>query len=215
MTVAPGPLDQPTLHEALVDRLRTLIVEAGLEAGETVHEQALSDRVDVSRTPLREGLVVQTPRRGATVAGIRRSDLEEVFPVLASLEATAGELAAHNVTDPGIQRARVLQARLATRHRAGDLDRYTATNAAIHALIADAARNPTLARLLAGLEGRVRCARHRANLSPVALGGGGCRARRDPRRARRPGRRPPRFAAQAPHHGQARGPVLTWLADDG
>lgn len=168
-------IERPTLHDALVDRLRVMIIEAALAPGSKVNEQALCERFSVSRTPLREalrslaveGLVVITPRRGATIAPVTRADLEEAFPVVGALEALAGELACANVSDADIARAKELQAQLVSEHQAGDLHGYSTTNAAIHRLIVDAAANPTLKRLLRTVDGRVRRARYLANMSEI------------------------------------------------
>lgn len=167
------PIHRGTLHDELVDRLRDLIVEGALEPGAKVNEQALCDRFGVSRTPLREavrslateGLVVLTPRRGASIAEITRQDIEEAFPIVGALEALAGELACQNITDAALARARQLQGTLEAQHGRGDLQGYSATNAEIHRLILSAAANPTLSRMLDSLDGRVRRARTLANMS--------------------------------------------------
>ena len=69
-------LEHPVLHLAVAARLRTLIVEGELAAGEKLNERELSARLSVSRTPLREalklltaeGLVEHLPNRGAVVS---------------------------------------------------------------------------------------------------------------------------------------------------
>ncbi|MEM8790086.1 MAG: GntR family transcriptional regulator [Pseudomonadota bacterium] len=171
----PIAITRRPLHDDLVERLRDLIVRGTLPPGAKVQEQALCEQFDVSRTPLREalrslaaeGLVVLTPRRGATIARITRQDLEEAFPILGALEALAGELACANLTDAQIAEARRLQTRLVAQHEKNDLTGYSATNAAIHQLIITAADNPTLSHLLKTFDGRVRRARYMVNISGV------------------------------------------------
>ncbi|MEM7507862.1 MAG: GntR family transcriptional regulator [Pseudomonadota bacterium] len=173
MQLEPLTLPRRPLHDDLVEHLRDLIVRGTLAPGSKVQEQALSDQFQVSRTPLREalrslaaeGLVVLTPRRGATIAEITRRDLEEAFPILGALEALAGELACGNLTDDDIARARTLQAKLVQAHEAGDLANYSAANAALHKLILQAAANPLLSKMLKSLDGRVRRARYMVNIS--------------------------------------------------
>ena len=100
-------IKRPSLHEELIDRLRTMIVEGVLTAGEKVPERALCEKLGVSRTPMREalkvlaadGLLTLEPNRGARVRAITLDDLEEVFPLMGALEALAGELACANITD--------------------------------------------------------------------------------------------------------------------
>lgn len=167
------PIDRRLLNDTLAERLRALIVEGALAPGEKLNETALCERFGVSRTPLREalrslaaeGLVTLRPGRGAIVAPLTPADLDEVFPVIGALEALAGELAAGRIGAEGLAEARRLTERMAAEHARRDLPRYFATNAAIHALILEAAGNPTLAAQLASLNARVQRARRVANLS--------------------------------------------------
>ncbi|MEO1293307.1 MAG: GntR family transcriptional regulator [Pseudomonadota bacterium] len=173
MTAPLQQIERRTLHEELVERLRALIVDGRLAPGEKLNEQLISEQFAVSRTPLREairslaaeGLVVLTPRRGATVAELTQADLEESFPVVGALEALAGELACAKITQPEVRRLRELQAQMEAQHRARDLAGYRATNDAIHELIMAAADNPTLSAMHQSLEARVRRARLLANMS--------------------------------------------------
>ena len=50
------PLNRRTLHDELVDRVRSLIVEGQLAPGTRIHEGDLGKALGVSRTPLRETL---------------------------------------------------------------------------------------------------------------------------------------------------------------
>lgn len=168
-------IHRDTLPSALVDSVRRMIIEGALAPGAKVNEAALCARFDVSRTPLREalrtleteGLVVLRPRRGAIVAPFTLEELDQTFPVLAALEALAGELACPNLTDADLAHARALQRELEDSHREGDLHRYGLANAATHELIMEAAGNPTLTRMLRSLEGRARRARYLVNMSPT------------------------------------------------
>ncbi|MBN9447090.1 MAG: winged helix-turn-helix transcriptional regulator, partial [Bosea sp.] len=48
----------PTLHEALIAQLRTLLLNGELADGSRIPEAKLCERFGVSRTPLREALKV-------------------------------------------------------------------------------------------------------------------------------------------------------------
>ena len=52
------PLARTTLHEDLVERIRTMIFSGELKGGDRVPEQRLCDMFGISRTPLREALKV-------------------------------------------------------------------------------------------------------------------------------------------------------------
>ena len=77
--------DRRTLPNAVADQLRELIIEGVLQPGVRLNERALCDRLQVSRTPLREafrllnadGLIEIQPNRGAQVVALSREDVIE------------------------------------------------------------------------------------------------------------------------------------------
>ncbi len=171
--LTPAPIARRPLHEELAEHLRQLIIECALKPGSKISEKELCTQFAVSRTPLREalkllateGLVQLTPHRGASVTELTKEELEHIFPVMGALEALAGELACHHVTDAEIERAKQLQAELEAQHKSGDLRGYFHTNEEVHQLIFAAAQNPTLTQMSRSISGRVRRARYMANLS--------------------------------------------------
>src|SRR5215472_4465530 len=70
------PIRRRPLHDEATERIRDMIVEGQLAAGEWINEIELCQQLQISRTPLREalkvlaaeGLVELVPRRGAHVA---------------------------------------------------------------------------------------------------------------------------------------------------
>ena len=100
------PIARSTLPEAAAERLRALIIEGALAPGAKLNERELSDRLGLSRTPLREafrvlageGLLRQLPNRGVQVATMTAEEVRHAFEVMAALEGLAGELAAERVT---------------------------------------------------------------------------------------------------------------------
>lgn len=162
-----------TLHRRTVNRLRDMIFEGDIKPGERVTEIALSERLGVSRTPLREavrvlageGLLEPLPKRGARVARLTAERIDELFPVMGALEALAGELACRHITDKEIAAIRDLHRQMAAHHARRELDPYFRLNQRIHESIMLATRNPTLFRIYLGLAGRVRHARKAANIS--------------------------------------------------
>lgn len=171
---ATGRIERRSLHEQLIDRLRSMLVEGDIAPGEKIAEKALCAAFDVSRTPLREalkvlareGLVILTPNRGATAAPLTRADLDEVFPVMGALEALAGELAAARATDAEIAGIENAHQAMRRHFETGDRPPYFAANQQIHDAIVKAARNPTLVEMQKTLSGRIRRARYAANIAP-------------------------------------------------
>jgi DNA-binding GntR family transcriptional regulator len=141
-----------SLHAELVGEIRAMIVEGTLAPGDKIAEQALSDRFGVSRTPLREalkflaaeGLVQLLPNRGAIVARITAKEIDELFPILGTLEALAGELALANATDADIAGLRRLHEAMIARYRAGKQIPYLKLNRQFHEALFRLARNDAL-----------------------------------------------------------------------
>lgn len=162
-----------SLHQELVDRLQTLIINSDLKPGSKVPEKQLCDQFGVSRTPLREalkvlaseGLVRLEPNRGAWVTQVTEEEVEEVFPVLGALEALSGELACKHITDAEIENVRALHVKMIESYERRDLDGYFSTNQLIHGAILQAARNGTLTTSCQALSLRMQRARYLANIT--------------------------------------------------
>lgn len=162
-----------SLHDEVIERLRDMIVQGQLEAGERVNEAELCDQLGISRTPLREALKVLTseglidllPRRGARVARLGARELGDLFEVLSGLERTAAELAAARMTGKDFARLRRLQQRIEQHHHAGRRHEYFRENHALHEAIVALADNAVLAETHGRLMARVRRARYAAILS--------------------------------------------------
>ena len=167
------PIVRATLHDEVVTRLRDMIHEGALVPGERVPERHLCELFGISRTPLREalkvlaseGLIVLLPNRGARIAKLTRKDMEDMFEVMGSLEALAGELACRHIDDAQLAEIRALHFEMLAQHARRDLQAYFRLNQQIHEAIVRAAANPVLAAMYHSLSGRVRRARYMANMS--------------------------------------------------
>lgn len=170
---APQPIPRLSLHDQLVDQLRTLLTEGAVAPGEKLNEIALAAAYGVSRTPLREalkvlaseGLVTLSQNRGARVAQLSAKDLGEVFPVLMTLEGLAGRMACTQMSDAAIAEVARLQRRMEDEYARGDLSAYFKSNQAIHDAILEGSGNEVLIATHRSLAGRVRRARFMANMS--------------------------------------------------
>jgi len=159
------------LHDQVVERLRTLLVEGQIAPGAKLNERELSELLRVSRTPLREaikllaaeGLVDLLPNRGAVAVKLTEADILNTFEVLAGLEATSGELAAQRVTDHELAEIRAMHFEMLAAFTRRDLSGYYRLNALIHAAINRAAKNPVLASTYRSINARVQSLRFRTN----------------------------------------------------
>src|SRR5689334_13020472 len=99
---APRPIRRRPLHDEATERIRDMIVEGRLAAGDWINETELCQLLQISRTPLREalkilateGMVELIPRRGAHVAKLSARELVDLFEALGGIEGLAAELAA-------------------------------------------------------------------------------------------------------------------------
>ncbi|HEV7553818.1 MAG TPA: GntR family transcriptional regulator, partial [Kofleriaceae bacterium] len=90
-------LTRSRLRDDIVDQLAELIVDGELPEVERLKEVELAGRLGVSRTPLREallilerdGLVMSEANKGFRVAPLSETRVRELFPILGTLEAMA------------------------------------------------------------------------------------------------------------------------------
>lgn len=150
--------------------LRREILAGNLVSGESLVEQALANRFEVSRTPIREairqlqqeGLIESDPRGGLRVKIITIADaihlydcrmgLEQVAAVGACENATLQQLddlqdclAQANLADPVDQ---VVDALIGQQAQADELENRLHIDQSFHRLLAESSGNPWLADLL-------------------------------------------------------------------
>lgn len=156
------------LHAHALEKLRGMIVQGKLKAGERIAEAALCDLLGVSRTPLREalkllraeGLIELWPNRGATITPIRAEEMVPLFEAVAGIERCAAELAAERITPAELRRLRTMQERMEKHFAARQRTEYFRINQEIHAAIVSAAKNEILASTHTWLLSRAERARY-------------------------------------------------------
>jgi DNA-binding GntR family transcriptional regulator len=97
---------EPLLKERVLQILRNEIASGVLGQGMRLVEAELTQRLQVSRTPLREalrqleseGLIVVEPHKGARVSRRSRNTLWEHYRIYAALQGVLAELSAPNLT---------------------------------------------------------------------------------------------------------------------
>jgi DNA-binding GntR family transcriptional regulator len=173
---APAAIARPKpLHEAAIACLRDMIVEGDLAAGERLNEAKLAERLQVSRTPIREaikllaneGLVDLLPGRGARVAALPLESVGEMFEVIGGLERHACELAAERMNAQALEALQRKHERMVRHFEAGERRAYFKINHEIHLALVAASGNATLQALHATLIARARRARYAALESPA------------------------------------------------
>ena len=97
-------IDYPDVQEAVVGRIRELILDGQLKPGDRLRQDELASTLGVSTMPIREalrqlqaeGLVIFYRRRGARVAELSVSDYEEIYRIREALETLACRWAAED-----------------------------------------------------------------------------------------------------------------------
>ena len=130
--------------------LRDEILDLVLPPGSPIDEVQLAERFGMSRTPIREalvrlsgeGLIDTLPNRSTMVANIDFLNMHTFFDALVLMYRVTTRLAAQYHRPEDLKAIRAEQARFTDAAEAQDALAMIATNAALHAAIAGAGRNP-------------------------------------------------------------------------
>ena len=168
---------QNSLYQEVASTLREEIFAGKLVPGSFIDEVALCERLEISRTPLREALKVLTaeglmrhePRRGCFVNEVTEQDLDDIFPVIALLEGRCAYEAARNASDADLQELGVLHDRLQGHAKAVRITAYYATNFAIHEAIILLANNRWLSQSISDLRKILKLSRLQSLGAPGRL----------------------------------------------
>ena len=149
-----------TLAQKVTETLRDWILHGQLKPQERLEELPLSERLKVSRTPVRaalaalasEGLLSHQPKRGYLVRGFDQDVIAAAYEVRSVLEG----LACRNAARLGLreEQIRTLRALLATGDQilakgyldAADHEPYQQMNVEIHDILIAASGNPWVSR---------------------------------------------------------------------
>ena len=145
-------LARTSLAEKAAERLREWILLGKLPPGEILSERALSERLGVSRTPLREAirlvageeLIDMQPNRRPRVADPPIERIRDLFDVQAALESLAGRLFAANATDAALADVAARQTRLHEMSGSSDPLDFFRMDMAFHLAIVEGAGNAAL-----------------------------------------------------------------------
>jgi len=166
------------LSTRVYDEIKDLILCNEILPGQKLHHQQLSERLGVSRTPVREaltrlvqeGYVSFLPNRGFTCKEIRMQEAEELYELREALEAFTVERAIANLTDSALRglRAKInsygrdVQNRFTRERLVYDQD--------MHLAIAELAGNETLKNTLSHVFERIVLKRRTDGLYDSARG---------------------------------------------
>jgi len=144
------------LTEQVSHVLTEAILDGTLGPGENLIETDLQKQLGVSRSPLREafrdlekkGLVTIVPRRGTFVREITRKDVEEHFPVRATLEGLAARQAYPLMTPRELSEMAASFEGMKQVGQAGDSEEYRKYHLKFHEIFIIASNNTLLIDIL-------------------------------------------------------------------
>jgi DNA-binding GntR family transcriptional regulator len=153
MATAEGfVVNQTRISEQIYSFLRDEIVSGRLAPGERLNLDELTERLKVSRMPIKEaverlageGLLEVQARRGTFVSRLDPVELIEIFEVRCALEVLAGRKAVERVTKADIEKLRALIAAMEQTAGKADVRTHLNQNAEFHELIIALAGNRKL-----------------------------------------------------------------------
>ncbi len=164
MSDAPVRIERQSLHDAILTRLRDMIIQGDLAPGTRMNEGQIGAQLGVSRTPLREaikflaseGLVELIPSRGAVVKKFTAKEVHDMIEVIRTLEETASRRACVVASDAGIAAVRALHDDMLACYRARDRMAYYKLNQQIHVAIVALADNAALSDVHGILQTRLK-----------------------------------------------------------
>jgi phosphonate utilization transcriptional regulator len=142
--IVPHPtielLRTASLSSAAQQEIERMILDGEIGPGSKLTEAWLSERLGVSRGPIREafrmleesGLVRQEKNRGVFVRDIPLEEALEIYDLRAAMDELVGRRLAETITPEQLKTARAIVERMDVAARAGDSDAYHLLNLDFH-----------------------------------------------------------------------------------
>jgi DNA-binding GntR family transcriptional regulator len=154
-----SPQFSASLVEQITGFLTNAILEGQLVGGQRLVENELQRRFGISRAPIREsfrileknGLVVNIPRKGTYVRKITKKDVEENFPIRASLESLAARMAVSNLKPEDIEGMELALSSMKKAAKRNDFTSYLKYHQEFHEIFINASKNDALIGIVKNL----------------------------------------------------------------
>lgn len=179
--VLPHPtialLRSASLATAAQQEIERLILGGELPPGAKLTEAVLSERLGVSRGPIREafrrleeaGLVRQEKNRGVFVRDIALDEAAEIYDLRATMDELAGRRLAQAITAEQARALRGIVERMEQAARVDDADAYHLLNLEFHDRVVEFAGNRKMASMYRKLVKELALARRRNLSEELAL----------------------------------------------
>lgn len=158
-----GMLNQKSLREQVYEFLRRELHEGNLAPGASINLTQLSERLGISKTPLRdaliqlevEGFVTISPRRGVFVNRLGLEDIKHVYEIIGALEAAVLASVFDRLRSEGLQEMKRLNEDIVAALDRGDYDAYYRLNIRFHHVFVDMSENGLLKQIILPMKQRL------------------------------------------------------------
>ena len=166
-----------SLEARVYNELREAILSEEFKKGEWLTEHMLTQKLGVSRTPVRsalqrlaeDGLVLMTPNRGAAVIGITKEDLVDIYRIRMRLEGLASAMAAEKITDEQKQKLAETVELSEFYIQKQDTERIKELDTVFHRTIYEASGSRMIGRILSDLHSNTKAYRRQSLCVPGRL----------------------------------------------
>jgi len=156
-------LSSKTLTDQVYAVLRDKVISGEWESGRFIREQEISDKLGVSRTPVREalgrlasdGFLERIPHRGFRVPEQSASDLLDLYPILATLEVLAAEKSFPRIGKTELHELRSINEQYEAAYRRTDIREGIEANDRFHHRLSQHCGNARLCEMLDELRAEV------------------------------------------------------------
>jgi DNA-binding GntR family transcriptional regulator len=158
-----GPINLKSLKEQVYDYLQEQFQQRRLQPGDMIHMEATSQKLGISKTPLRdaliqlemEGFVTINPRRGIFVNTLTIDDIREFYQVIGALESSALQAAFPGLSAARLKTINDLNRQMKNAIVRNDFNLFYEKNLCFHDSYIDLCGNNTLIRIIGNLKKRL------------------------------------------------------------
>lgn len=160
----PIKIDDSSISDKVFEQLKNAILNGELKPGERLIERKLSEKLGISRTPVREaiqklksqGLAVQLPRKGAVVSMVTPKEVIDVFNIREVLEGLAARLAAENANKRQVNQLNRIVEEMIKSLEQNNEDELEELHIKFHEAVYKASGNEKLYQMLINLQEYIR-----------------------------------------------------------
>jgi len=161
--VKSGILNLKSLKEQVYEYLREQLQKGEIKPGTAINMEKTSQKLGVSRTPLRDALfqlesedfVTIIPRRGVVVNHLSLQDIKNYYEIIGSLESMAVLLACPTMQDTDVKTMRILNERMSEALDRNDFNAYYTNNLKFHNVFLNRCENRYLLKIVNNLKKRL------------------------------------------------------------